>query len=138
MRVLVPSIILSVVGAVGLGLGLGLVACGSSPRPANDDANVEKAIVATCTATVPPGCSGPTPHSAAVTPILEKSCIPCHPGPPGAVQWPLTAYTDIQPWAGVIQDEVCANAMPPLDGGIAIAEPDRLTILDWVQCGAPE
>ena len=138
MRVLLPSLVAFAAGAVGVVL----VACGSSPHaspaPANDDANVEKAILTTCTAKVPPSCSGPTPHYADVAPILQKSCIPCHPGPPGAVQWPLTAITDIQPWAGVIQDKVCANTMPPLDGGIAIAESDRLTILDWVQCGAPQ
>jgi hypothetical protein len=126
----------STVGAVGLVLA----ACGGgSASPANDGASVEKAIVSVCTATTPPTCDGGViPRYADVTPILEKSCIPCHPGPAGAPQWPLTAYSDIQPWAGVILDEVCGSAMPPSDGGIGITESDRLTILDWVQCGAPE
>jgi hypothetical protein len=120
------------------GVGIVLVACGGSPGSETGDANVENAIRSSCAATVPPTCSTSTPHYADVAPILQKSCVPCHPGPAGATQWPLTEYDDVQPWAGVVQDEVCANAMPPLDGGIAITEPDRLTILDWVQCGAPE
>jgi hypothetical protein len=133
MRVLISSL-------ATMAAGIALVGCSSgSSAPANDDANVQKAIVKVCTATVPPNCDGGSiPHYAAVTPILEKSCIPCHPGPPGDEQWPLTDYGDIQPWAGVIEDEVCSSAMPPLDGGVPISEADRLTILDWAQCGAPQ
>jgi hypothetical protein len=132
MRVVVPSLVASAAVAVVL------VACGSSSAPVeNSDTAVAQTIVAACTATVPPSCSGPTPHYADALPILQKSCIPCHPGPPGSPQWPLTKYTDIQPWAGVIEDEICGNAMPPLDGGIAITQSDRLTLLDWSQCGAP-
>src|SRR5450432_489635 len=128
MRVVVPSLIASAAVAVGLVL----VACGSSSGPvANSDTEVAQTIVAACTATVPPSCSGPTPHYADALPILQKSCIPCHPGAPGSPQWPLTEYADIQPWAGVIEDEICGNAMPPLDGGIAITQSDRLTLLDW-------
>jgi uncharacterized membrane protein len=120
------------------GVGLAVVACGNSPGSETGNANVENAIRSSCTATVPPTCSTSTPNYADVAPILQKNCVPCHPGPAGATQWPLTAYHDIAPWAGVIQDDVCANTMPPPDGGIAITQPDRLTILDWVQCGAPE
>jgi hypothetical protein len=47
-------------------------------------------------------------------------------------------YSDVQPWAGAMQDKLCAGAMPPADGGIVLAPSDRLTLLDWVQCGAPE
>jgi hypothetical protein len=134
MRVLVPLLVALAAGAAGFSL----VACLGGPARANDDAMIANAILTTCAATTPPDCSGPTLHYGDVVPILQKSCIPCHPGPPDAGQWPLTAYGDVGPWAGVIQDEVCANAMPPLDGGIPIAESDRLTILDWVRCGAPE
>jgi hypothetical protein len=116
---------------------LALVACSSSPAPQSGDAKVESAIEATCTATTPPTCTS-TPHYADVLPILNKSCVPCHPGPAGSPQWPLTMYSDIEPWAGVVQDEVCEGAMPPADGGIPIDPSDRLTLLDWVQCGAPE
>jgi hypothetical protein len=30
------------------------------------------------------------------------------------------------------------NAMPPLDGGVPITAADRLAILVWLECGAPE
>jgi hypothetical protein len=120
------------------GVGLLLVACGGSPGSGAGGENVENAIRNSCAATVPPTCSTSTPRYADVEPILQKSCVPCHPGPAGATQWPLTEYEDVAPWAGVIQDQLCANAMPPVDGGVAIAEADRLTILDWVECGAPE
>ncbi len=124
--------------ASAVAFGFGLVACGSSPARQTDETQVENAIQASCTATTPPSCSTSTPHYADVAPILKKSCVPCHPGPPGAAQWPLTMYGSIAPWAGDIEDQVCGNAMPPADGGIAIGASDRLTILDWVQCGAPE
>jgi uncharacterized membrane protein len=120
------------------GLWLGLVGCGSSSAHGSGEVDVENAIRTSCTATAPPACSTSTPHYADVEPILQKSCVPCHPGPAGATQWPLTDYSDNAAWAGAIQDELCASTMPPLDGGIAITQPDRLTILDWVQCGAPE
>jgi hypothetical protein len=136
MKVRISS--LMTLAAGGVGLGLGLVACGSgSPARETSDTEVENAIQASCTATTHPVCPASTPHYADVEPILQKSCIPCHPGPPGATQWPLTAYDDITPWADVIQDQLCENAMPPADGGIGIDPSDRLTILDWVQCGAP-
>lgn len=125
--------------AGGVALGLGLVACGSNTDTHEaSNTEVENAIQASCTATTRPGCPASTPHYADVVPILQKSCIPCHPGPPGATQWPLTAYSDISPWADVIQDELCRNAMPPADGGVAINESDRLALLNWVQCGAPK
>jgi hypothetical protein len=135
-RTFVPALMALAAGAAGLVL----VACSSSsPSPANEAANVENAIVSVCTATTPPTCDGGgVPRYADVTPILVKGCIPCHPGPPGATQWPLTDYSDIQPWASVILDEVCGSEMPPEDGGIAITEADRLTLLNWAQCGAPE
>jgi hypothetical protein len=71
-------------------------------------------------------------------PILQKSCVPCHEGSAGAPQWPLTMYSDVAPWAGALQDKLCAGAMPPADGGIALGPSERLTLIDWVQCGAPE
>jgi hypothetical protein len=134
MKVRVPSLIALAAG----GVGLALVACGSSPARETGDSEVANAIRTSCASTAAPSCPPSTPHYADVVPILQKSCVPCHPGPPGATQWPLTVYGDIAPWAGVIQDQVCQNAMPPLDGGIAIAPSDRLTLLDWAQCGAPE
>jgi hypothetical protein len=135
-KVRTSALMARVAGGVGFGL---LVACSSSPAaPQATEVEVENAIQASCTATMPPSCPSSIPHYADVAPILEKSCVPCHPGPVGSPQWPLTVYGDIAPWAGVIQDEVCGNTMPPLDGGVAITQPDRLTILDWVQCGAPE
>jgi hypothetical protein len=123
-----------VAGAVGLAL----VACGGSPAPETGETEAENAIQASCAATTRLSCAASTLHYADVAPILQKSCVPCHPGPAGATQWPLTAYGDVAPWAGVIEDEICENAMPPVDGGIAIDESDRLTILDWVECSAPE
>jgi hypothetical protein len=121
----------------GGGVALALAACGSSPAPQSEDAKVDSAIEAACTATTPPSCTS-TPNYADAVPILQKSCVPCHAGSAGAPQWPLTKYIDIEPWAGDIQGKLCAGAMPPADGGIALAPSDRLTLLDWVQCGAPE
>src|ERR1019366_9217489 len=66
-----------------------------------------------------------------------KSCNPCHADDAPDGTWPLTGYGDVYPWASPIRQDLCANAMPPADGGIPIAASDRLAVLAWIQCGAP-
>jgi hypothetical protein len=118
-------------------VAIALAACGGSPAPQTGAADVASAIESSCMATTPPSCTS-TPHYADTMPILRKNCVPCHAGSMDAPQWPLTMYADIAPWATDIQGKLCSGAMPPADGGIVLAPADRLTLLDWVQCGAPE
>lgn len=111
---------------------------GSSPSRGSGDIDVASAIQTSCSSTTPPACTKSL-HFADVEPIFQKSCVSCHSGPSGpSGQWPLIVYNDIAPWAGAVQDQLCGNTMPPVDGGVPMAESDRLTILDWVACGAPE
>src|SRR5580693_450279 len=90
---------LAVLVSTGAGLRL-FVACGGSPAaPVPRDLGVEDAIRISCDVAAPTACPVPSPHYSDVAPILQKSCVPCHPGPAADPQWPLTEYEDVAPWA---------------------------------------
>jgi uncharacterized membrane protein len=113
-----------------------LAACGSS-SPAPGTATVEEAIQTSCAPAGPPACTA-SMHFADIVPILDRSCTQCHSTDAADQEWPLATYSDVGPWADVIQDELCSYRMPPLDGGIPMTPADRLTVLQWVQCGSPD
>jgi hypothetical protein len=123
------------VASTALGL---LEACGAPPSSSDaSELAVQDAIQTSCEQTAPTVCPMP-PHYSDIAPILQRSCVPCHPGAPADGQWPLTEYADVAPWAALVQEELCTYGMPPLDGGIPMAAADRLAILDWIRCGVPE
>ena len=120
----------------------------SSPRPTSSrDASppgdarelaIENAIRGSCDVTAPTTCPTPSPHYSDIAPIVQRDCVPCHSGATPDGPWPLTGYKQLADWAGVIQDDLGNCTMPPLDGGVPITAADRLAILVWLQCGAPE
>jgi hypothetical protein len=112
-------------------------ACGDSGAPEPSAAAVEDAIHASCTPDAPVVCTMPAVHYAEVAPVFQKSCDPCHEDDAADGQWPLTQYDDVYPWASLVRQDLCSNAMPPADGGVPIAAADRLALLAWIQCGAP-
>jgi hypothetical protein len=112
-------------------------ACGESAAPEPSAAAVEDAIHASCTPNAPAVCTMPSARYAEVAPIFQKSCDPCHEDDAADGQWPLTQYDDVYPWASLVRQDLCSNAMPPADGGVPIAATDRLALLAWIQCGAP-
>jgi cytochrome c5 len=122
------------------GLGVAILAACSSPTAApaaSEPAMIESAIQTACNLVGPISCANPG-HFADVTPILAKSCNPCHTADAAQGEWPLTDYGDVAAWTPLIQRDLCLSLMPPLDGGVALAPADRLAILDWIQCGAAE
>jgi len=115
----------------------GAAGCGESPAPEASGAAVEDAVHASCVGSAPTACATASAHYTDVAPIFQKSCNPCHGDDAPDGTWPLTGYGDVYPWASLIRQDLCANAMPPADGGIPIAASDRLAVLAWIQCGAP-
>jgi len=113
-------------------------ACGESAAPEPSAAAVEDAIHASCTPDAPAVCTMPAARYAEVAPIFQKSCDPCHEDDAADGQWPLTQYDDVYPWASLVRQDLCSNAMPPADGGVPIAAADRLALLAWIQCGAAQ
>ncbi|HUB07302.1 MAG TPA: hypothetical protein VMB50_09880 [Myxococcales bacterium] len=96
-----------------------------------------------------PTCPSPPPsYATQVAPILERSCLPCH--TPG--KQPYAAPTDLTNWSavngihGTVLDELFVCAMPNGDGGPGfvldggaptISDADKLTVMDWCLCEAP-
>jgi hypothetical protein len=70
-----------------------------------------------------------------VVPILDRDCNQtCH--APGMAQWPLTNYSDVAAWSGLISVDLKDCAMPPADAG-ALTSSERTTLLGWLACGSP-
>jgi|HubBroStandDraft_6_1064221.scaffolds.fasta_scaffold941891_1 hypothetical protein len=136
-----------VVSAASSGFAF-LTACGSSaaapdagatgaPGPDGGATTVADAIRNSCDLAEAAACPKP-PRYADIAPIVERSCVPCHSSDASDGEWPLTEYSDVAPWAALVQDDLCTYRMPPLDGGVDITAADRLAVLDWIQCGALE
>lgn len=129
---------LAVLAANCAGLAL-CAACGSSPSASDAGAlAVQNAIRTSCDLSSPAACPAPFPHYSDIAPIVQRSCVPCHPGATADSQWPLTEYDDVAAWADVVQNLLCTYRMPPLDGGIPMTDADRVVILEWIQCGSPK
>jgi hypothetical protein len=131
------SVTLATLASMGALLAFA-AACGDSSAPEPSAAAVEDAIHASCTPDAPAVCTMPSARYAEVAPIFQKSCDPCHEDDAADGQWPLTQYDDVYPWASLVRQDLCSNAMPPADGGVPIAAADRLALLAWIQCGAPQ
>lgn len=147
----------SLVVATALGFAVVLGACQNSaseelPSPslretgisndaaAPEDAALEGAPPApACTVTAPATCPDPPVRYADVAPILNQRCVEtCHDGQTAAGPWPLTDYPHVADWADAVRDQVLFCTMPPVDAGVPISDAERLAILNWVRCGAPE
>jgi hypothetical protein len=116
------------------------LACSDSPDTTTGggagEPSVESALLTSCKVTSST-CTKPAPHYGDIAPILDRSCNSCHTGI-GHAPWALTDYEHVSAWAEAIQQDLSMCTMPPLDGGVAMTAADRLEVLDWVQCGAPQ
>jgi hypothetical protein len=96
---------------------------------------------------VPSACPSPAPSYATdVLPVLQSSCLLCHsPTEPDGGANPqyispynFSTYSLQFANKGTFLTEIEACLMPNLDAGAApIDEADRLTLMDWLICGAP-
>jgi hypothetical protein len=41
-------------------------------------------------------------------------------------------------WADVVRADLIDCSMPPGEGGVAMADEERLAVLVWIRCGFPE
>jgi hypothetical protein len=81
-----------------------------------------------------------------VAPIVFAKCASCH--RPGEVApMSLLSFKDVRPWAGAIKEKVASRAMPPWHADRAygafrnnpsLSEAEIVTIVSWVNGGAPE
>jgi uncharacterized membrane protein len=121
----------------GAVLETGSVGCGKSGALDTDGGAVD-ATAFVCSVSAPTACPDPSPHYADVAPIINQRCVePCHSGLPEG-PWPLTDYEHVADWADVVRTDLIGCLMPPADGGVSMADEERLAILTWIRCGFPE
>jgi cytochrome c5 len=114
---------------VGLAASLALAACG------NGDAVIGRSSALTCEAVDASGtCATDGEAFDAILPILQKSCIPCHYTSAPDAAWPLTTYSNVEAWSGVVEEDILKCAMPPADGGYSITDDERLALVNWMIC----
>jgi uncharacterized membrane protein len=88
--------------------------------------------------TLQASCPAPRPTFSNVAPIFGQRCAtPCHSGTPNG-PWPLATYEHIFEWQNEIKARLTECAMPPPGSGVSITTEERLAILSWIECGAPE
>jgi mono/diheme cytochrome c family protein len=90
--------------------------------------------------------TAPVPSYATdVAPILHEHCAICH-RPNDVAPFAMTDYASVASWAPAIKQSVLANEMPPWHvdpayghwtNGLALAASDRMTLVRWVNAGAP-
>jgi uncharacterized membrane protein len=107
-----------------LGIASSAPACASSTEPSSS------CVSATACPTDVPS------YKAAIVPILEQTCIPCH-TPGGLGRTSMTTYAEVSAESGAMLSQVTVCAMPPLNGP-AITDAQRTTLTAWLRCGAPD
>lgn len=95
-----------------------------------------------CNVTRPAECPSDAPTYADVEPIFQERCVGCHTGDGTSVDcptcWGLTNYEDIEHWSDPIRDAMLECEMPPVSSGKTMTTTERMEILEWIRCGAPE
>ena len=85
-------------------------------------------------------------YSNQISRILQKNCVSCH--RPGEIApFELTDYDEVAGWAGMIEEVVRDNRMPPwhadaprghFKNDIRLSDEEKELIYKWVAAGAPE
>lgn len=90
--------------------------------------------------------AGDPTFSNEVVRIFQAKCQTCH-HPGDIAPFSLMTYEDAEPWAESIRQKVQSGEMPPWKPALGcgeflderrLSEPDKDTILRWVEAGAPE
>ena len=91
-----------------------------------------------CPNDLPDTCPADVPSYAGdVAPILSERCLLCH-APGGQVSnKPLDTYNHVYARRSAVLNQVHACNMPP-SGEPQLTEDERIIILDWLVCGAPD
>jgi hypothetical protein len=92
---------------------------------------------ATCPRDTPSSCPMPAPSYATdVAPILETYCNDCHSPTGQAPDRPLQTYAEVFSRRTTVLSEVAGCVMPPPDFPQP-TEAERVTLLGWLACSAP-
>ncbi len=92
-----------------------------------------------CPQDAPASCPSSVPsYSATIAPILSAKCEVCHqyggPGDP----YPLGMWSDVHSTADDMQAQILSCRMPIPDAGVTLTDSERVTLLTWLVCGAPD
>jgi hypothetical protein len=124
-------------------IALALVAiagCGNGVRGGNDLAVPPDmmTVVAACPNDLPAACPSPAPSwDGGVRPLIDQFCVGCHQAGGLAFDRPFTTYALVHAQYGAMEDQVYSCYMPPPDAG-QLDESQRLQLLGWFVCGAPQ
>ena len=91
-----------------------------------------------CVDVTPASCPSTTMPSYQndVAKILSDNCLTCHAPGREATALPLDSYAAVQKLAQQVEDQVAGCGMPPANL-VQLGDGDRLTLLTWLVCGAP-
>jgi hypothetical protein len=78
--------------------------------------------------------SGAPSYATDVAPIFAQQCVTCHSAGGQEPSTPLGTYADVYMYRSPVLDQVDACLMPL---GTSLAPADRITLLTWLLCGAP-
>jgi hypothetical protein len=92
----------------------------------------------TCPRDEPMSCPTPSPSYAAdVAPLIETYCSPCHNPQGSAFNIQLSTYTALYDLRSEALDQIYDCNMPMLPA-LQPTTADRVTLLAWFVCGAPD
>jgi hypothetical protein len=110
---------------------LGGAACDRSSGTTTNDGGALACVPA------PTVCPAPAPTWTDVSPIFQNICVQCHNGMIGG-PWPLMQYQHVADWRDLVRAMVIDCSMPPPDAGVPMTDEERIAILTWILCGAPQ
>jgi hypothetical protein len=92
-----------------------------------------------CPADLPSSCPADAAgYKATIAPMLAELCVPCHSQGGPSVHL-LQTYAEVSALRGSVLDQVYACKMPPAGSGYpALTTTQRLALLGWLVCGAPD
>jgi cytochrome c5 len=117
--------------------GLAAYGCSSSSAETSSTGTDTGTMPEPCSPTAPTACPDPPPKYADVKPVFDAKCVTCHSGAAGG-PWPLNDYGTIASWQSEIRGELLGCSMPPVDAGAPLTNEERMSLLTWIQCGAPQ
>jgi hypothetical protein len=128
---------LFLLGVLALGAGPFASACSSSSPVAPSDGGEQGSPgTGLCPSDVPATCPTPEPsYQNDVVPILKRDCLTCH-GPNGIAGYDESTYTAVFNQRAPILDQVSACLMPQ-SGSPQLTTAERVALLGWLVCGAP-
>jgi hypothetical protein len=94
--------------------------------------------VANCPNDLPASCVTPAPsYETDVSPVIAAYCLTCHSPGGQEASYPLVTYDQVYATRSQVLDQIYSCRMPP-NGQAQPTEAERLLVLQWLVCGAPQ